>query len=140
MQGRCCSLVAEKKPRRGRPMKAKLMMACTAMAAVLLSPAFAADGVPLLAGKVVSPTGEALAGIPIKARRDNSPMTVAVYTDAKGEYAFPAWSELKPGSYSIAVDLPDFERVAKPVALANGKAVTIDFTLKAKPLAYEDAT
>src|SRR5207237_361868 len=122
------------------PMKAKLMMACTAMAAVLLSPAFAADGVPLLAGKVVSPTGEALAGIPIKARRDNSPMTVAVYTDAKGEYSFPAWSELKAGAYSIAVELPDFERVTRPAALADGKVTTIDFTLKAKPLAYEDAT
>src|SRR5262245_66459051 len=121
-------------------MKAKLMMACPAMA-VCLSPAgLAADGVPLLAGKVVSTTGEALAGIPIKARRDNSPMTIAVYTDAKGEYSFPAWSELKAGSYSVAVELPDFERVTRPVAPAGGKATTVDFTLKAKPLAYGDAT
>ena len=74
-------------------MKAKLLMACTAVAAVLLSPAApAADSVSLLTGKVVSTTGEALAGIPIKARRDNGPRTVAVYTDARGEYAFPAWS------------------------------------------------
>jgi streptogramin lyase len=121
-------------------MKAKLMMACTAMTAALLSPAFAADGVSLLAGKVVSSTGEALAGIPIKARRDNSPMTVAVYTDSKGEYSFPAWSELKAGAYSVAVDLPDFERVTQPVALADGKSTKADFTLKAKQLAYEDAT
>jgi len=122
-------------------MKAKLMMASVAMAAALLPPAaLAADGVPLLTGKVVSSTGEALAGIPIKARRDNSPMTVAVYTDAKGEYSFPAWSELKSGAYSVAVDLPDFERVAQPVALADGKSTKADFTLKAKPLAYEDAT
>jgi hypothetical protein len=124
-------------------MKAKLMMASTAVAlaaALLPLPALAADGVSLLTGKVVSSGGEALAGIPIKARRDNSPMTVAVYTDAKGEYAFPAWSELKPGAYSIAVELPDFERVTRPVALADGKATTVDFTLKAKPLAYEDAT
>jgi len=112
-----------------------------AAVSVLMLPAtLAADGVSLLSGKVVSSRGEALAGIPIKARHDNSPMTVAVYTDAKGEYSFPAWSELKAGSYSIAVDLPDFERITKPVALANGKATTIDFTLKAKPLAYEDAT
>jgi streptogramin lyase len=128
-------------------MKASLSIstALTALAvaagSALMSPAtLAADGVSLLSGKVVSSGGEALAGIPIKARRDNSPMTVAVYTDAKGEYAFPAWSELKPGSYSIAVDLPDFERITKPVALADSKATTIDFTLKAKPLAYEDAT
>ena len=121
-------------------MKAKLMMACTAMTAALLSPALAADGLSLLAGKVVSTTGEALAGIPIKARRDASPMTVAVYTDANGEYSFPAWSELKAGSYSVAIDLPDFERIAQPVTLADGKSAKADFTLKAKQLAYEDAT
>jgi virginiamycin B lyase len=122
-------------------MKAKLMMACTAMTAALLAPAtHAADGVSLLTGKVVSTTGEALAGIVIKARRDNSPMTVAVYTDAKGEYSFPAWSELKAGAYSVAVDLPDFERTTQPVTLADGRSTKADFTLKSKPLAYEDAT
>jgi streptogramin lyase len=102
--------------------------------------AFAADGAALLAGKVVASTGEALAGIPIKAHRDNSTVTVAVYTDAKGEYAFPAWSDLTPGSYSVGIELPDFEHTAQPVAVADGKAAKIDFTLKAKPLAYEDAT
>jgi streptogramin lyase len=100
----------------------------------------AADGVPLLAGKVVSTSGEALAGIPIKAHRDNSSITVAVYTDAKGEYSFPAWSDLTPGSYSVGVDLPDFEQAAQPIAVSTGKTVTADFKLKAKPLAYEDAT
>jgi streptogramin lyase len=102
--------------------------------------ALAADDGALLAGKVVSSTGEALAGIPIKAHRDDSTITVAVYTDAKGEYSFPAWSDLTPGSYSVGVELPDFEHAAQPVAVAPGKAATVDFTLKAKPLAYEDAT
>src|SRR2546423_678260 len=117
-----------------------------AMAAALASPGTslaqegASPGASLLAGKVVSMTGEALAGIPIKAHRDNSPITVAVYTDAKGEYSFPTWSDLTPGSYSIAVELPDFERTAKPVAVSESKPAKIDFTLKAKPLAYEDAT
>ena len=89
-----------------------------------------ADAASLLSGKVASSTGEALAGIPIKAHRDNSPITIAVYTDAKGEYSFPTWSDLTPGSYSVGVDLPDFERTAKPVAVTEGKAATIDFTLK----------
>ena len=129
-------------------MKANLYVG-TALTAVALAAAyafvspgatFAADGAALLAGKVVSTTGEALAGIPIKAHRDNSTITVAVYTDAKGEYAFPAWSDLTPGSYSVGVELPDFEHTAQPVAVAEGKAAKIDFTLKAKPLAYEDAT
>jgi streptogramin lyase len=100
----------------------------------------AAEGASLLAGKVVSSTGEALAGIPIKAHRDNSPVTVAVYTDLKGEYSFPTWSDLTPGSYSVGIELPDFERTAQPVAIAEGKPAKVDFTLKSKPLAYEDAT
>ena len=128
-------------------MKAKLYAGTAFTAVVLAAYAFmspgaplAADGPSLLAGKVVASTGEALAGIPIKAHRDNSAITVAVYTDAKGEYSFPSWSDLTPGSYSVGVELPDFEHTAQPVAVSEGKAAHIDFTLKAKPLAYEDAT
>jgi streptogramin lyase len=111
-----------------------------AYAFVLPGAALAAEGASLLAGKVVSSTGEALAGIPVKAHRDNSPIAVAVYTDLKGEYSFPAWSDLTPGSYSVGIELPDFERAAQPVAVSEGRLTKIDFTLKSKPLAYEDAT
>src|SRR5439155_3510396 len=113
-----------------------------AAAAAFVSPGatLAADAASLLAGRVVSSAGEPLAGIPVKAHRDNSPITVAVYTDAKGEYSFPTWSDLTPGSYSVAIELPDFERIAQPVAVAQGKTATVDFKLKSKPLAYEDAT
>jgi len=129
-------------------MKANLYVG-TAITAIALAAAYAlvppsatlaADDASLLAGKVVSSTGEALAGIPIKAHRDNSAITVAVYTDTKGEYSFPSWSDLTPGSYSVGVELPDFEHAAQPVAVTAGKATKIDFTLKSKPLAYEDAT
>ncbi len=125
------------------------LYAGTAITAVALAAAYAlvppsatlaADDASLLAGKVVSSTGEALAGIPIKAHRDNSSITVAVYTDTKGEYSFPSWSDLTPGSYSVGIELPDFEHAAQPVAVAAGKPAKADFTLKAKPLAYEDAT
>jgi streptogramin lyase len=117
-------------------------MTVIALAGVLTLPraTIAAEEMGLLAGKVVSSTGDALAGIPIKAHRDNSAITIAVYTDAKGEYSFPAWSDLAPGSYSLAVDLPDFERATQAVSLGAGKTSKIDFTLKSKPLAYEDAT
>jgi streptogramin lyase len=129
-------------------MKANLYVG-TAITAIALAAAYAfvppsatlaAEDASLLTGKVVSSTGEALAGIPIKAHRDNSTITVAVYTDSKGEYSFPSWSDLTPGSYSVAVELPDFEHAAQPVAVAAGRAAKIDFTLKSKPLAYEDAT
>src|SRR5580704_10596406 len=128
-------------------MKANLYAGTALTAFALAAYAFmspgaplAADGPSLLAGKVVSTTGEALAGIPIKAHRDNSAVTVAVYTDAKGEYSFPSWSDLTPGSYSVGVELPDFEHTARPVAVSEGKAAKLHFTLKPKPVAYEDAT
>ena len=46
----------------------------------------------------------------------------------------------RPAPIRSAVELPDFEHAAQPVAVAEGKAANIDFTLKSKPLAYEDAT
>src|ERR1700722_2945492 len=126
-------------------MKAKLYAGTAFTALALAAYAFMSPGAPLaadgpspLAGKVVASTGEALAGIPIKAHRDNSAVTVAVYTDAKGEYSFPAWSDLTPGSYSVGVELPDFVQMAKPVVVTDGKPAQIDFTLKSKPVAYEE--
>src|SRR3954469_17928295 len=103
-----------------------------AMACAVVTPSvtLAADGPSLLTGKVVSSTGEALAGIPIKAHRNNSPVTVAVYTDAKGEYLFPSWSDLTPGAYSVEIELPDFERTASSVSVAQDKPAKLDFTLK----------
>src|SRR5262249_55396079 len=91
-------------------------------------------------GKVVSSSGEPVAGIPVKAHRENSTITVAVYTDANGEYSFPIWSDLKPGFYSVAIERPDFERAASPITVSEGKPAKVDFTLNARPLAYEDAT
>ncbi len=100
-----------------------------------------AEPVSPLAGRVTSPDGQPLAGIPVKAQMKNSTMTVAVYSDKTGAYSFPSWSDVRPGSYTVKVDLPDFAHVNKDsVAIAAGKTAKIDFTLKAKPLAYDDAT
>jgi hypothetical protein len=127
-------------------MKANLYTG-TAFTAIVMAAAFAplnitfaADGASLLAGTVVSSTGQPLAGIPVKAHRDASTVTVAVYTDSKGEYTFPAWSAVAPGSYSVGIELPDFKHAAQPVVVSAGKTAKADFTLTAKPLAYEDAT
>ena len=100
----------------------------------------AAEDKPLLMGRVVGTDGKPLAGIPIRARRDNSSMAIAVYTDQKGDYSFPAWSDLTPGAYKVTVELPDFVHTSQPVAVAEGKQAKIDVTLTAKSLAYEDAT
>ena len=105
------------------------------------SPSQSAEQVSLLAGRITSPDGQPLAGIPVKAQMKASPMTVAVYTDKAGNYSFPSWSDVHAGSYTVKVDLPDFEHVNKDgVAIAAGKTTKVDFTLKSKPVAYDDAT
>ena len=43
----------------------------------------------LLSGKVVSSTGERLAGVPVRARRANSPIAVTVYTNGEATTPFP---------------------------------------------------
>ena len=105
------------------------------------SPSLSAEDASLLSGKVTASTGGPLAGIPVKAHLANTSITVAVYTNKDGEYSFPGWSDVKPGSYAVSIELPDFEHVNKDgVAVASGKTAHVDFTLKSKPLAYEDAT
>src|SRR6186713_460213 len=129
-------------------MKAKLYMgAAFAIGALAFAysltpgePAMAQENT-LLSGKVISSTGAPLAGIPIKAHRDNSTITVSVYSNKQGEYSFPAWSDLTPGSYSVSVELPDFQHMKKDaIKLSAGKGTKLDLSLTAKEVAFEDAT
>jgi streptogramin lyase len=96
----------------------------------------------LLSGRVASAGGgQPLAGIPVRAHRENSNIAVSVYTDSRGEYLFPSWSDLSAGSYSIGVELPDFERVKRDaVLLSAGKTARIDLTLQPRQPSIADAT
>ena len=94
----------------------------------------------LLAGKVVSSTGQPLAGVPVRAHRENGTITVNVYTNGRGEYAFPGWAEISAGRYGMAIELPDFERASQQTTLTAGKTTRVDFTLRSRPPALEDAT
>ena len=67
----------------------------------------------LLRGTVASSSGQPLAGVPVRAHRENSNIAVSVYTDGHGDYLFPGWSDVSAGSYSIGIDLPDFEPVQR---------------------------
>ena len=111
-----------------------------ALAAACLSPAvsFAAEA-PLLNGRVIASSGRALAGIPVRAHRENSNITVSVYTDSRGEYSFPVWSDVSPGSYAVAIAVPDLEHVRREaVTLSAGKTLRLDFTLQPRqPLLSE---
>src|SRR5689334_21434847 len=88
-----------------------------------LSPApISAADASLLGGRVASAGKQALAGIPVRAHRENSNITVIAYTNARGEFAFPAGSDLTPGSYAVAIELPDFEPVKRDgITIAAGK-------------------
>lgn len=122
-------------------VRSQAVLTAFGFAVVAAPAALAADAATLLRGHIVSSDGAPLAGIPVKAHLDNTNITVAVYTDKNGDYDFPSWSDVKPGSWSVGVELPDFDHVNKSsVAIASGKTARVNFTLKSKPLAYNDAT
>ncbi len=107
----------------------------------------AAAEVALLSGKVVSSTGERLAGIPVRARRTNSTVAVTVYTNGEGDYTFPEWSDLRrvqedppSTSHSISIELPDFEPARREITLAAGTTAKADFTLRPRQPSIADAT
>jgi virginiamycin B lyase len=92
----------------------------------------------LLSGRVTSTSGQALAGIPVRATRGT--ITVSVYTNTRGEYTYPDWSELKVGAYSVSVELPEFEHVTQSTVLSAGKTAKLDITLTARTPSVEDVT
>jgi len=101
----------------------------------------AAQQSSLLSGRVTSTTGVALAGIPVRAHRVNSPVTVAVYSNSRGEYSFPGWSDLTPGTHVVTIELPDFDPVKKDaVSVIAGTPTRLDLTLRPRQPSVEDAT
>ena len=100
-----------------------------------------------LSGKVVSSTGDRLAGVPVRARRTSSTIAVTVYTNGDGNYDFPGWSDLgrvhndqSSTSYSISIELPDFEPARQEITLTAGRTSTADFTLRPRQPSIADAT
>jgi Carboxypeptidase regulatory-like domain len=51
-------------------------------------------------GKVTSDREGLMEGVLVSAKRGGSTMTIAVVTDARGEYSFPT-SRLEPGQYTL---------------------------------------
>ena len=117
-----------------------LMVALAGISSSFLSSRPQAAEASLLGGTVVSSSGQRLAGIPVRAHRENSNITVNVYTNTRGDYSFPAWSDLSPGSYAVRIELPDFEPIQQGVSLATGKTTRLDFTLRSRRPSIVDAT
>ena len=95
----------------------------------------------LLYGRITSQDGNALAGIPIRARGDGKSFSVVVYSNGDGIYSFPAWSDLSAGAHTLSIELPDYEHVHQDaVALSEGSSAHADFALIAREPSIEDAT
>jgi streptogramin lyase len=90
---------------------------------IMVSGAQAAD--QLLTGAIASPTGQKLEGVTVSAKLDGSTITTTVYTDATGNYYFPA---LPAGKYNIWAQALGFETVKSSVDLSATKHQ--DLTLK----------
>jgi streptogramin lyase len=105
------------------------------------APTATAEPGSLLAGRVLSENGQAVAGVPVQAHRQGSNVTVSVYTDGSGAYSFPAWSDVTAGAYDVSIALPDFKTITRMgVALAAAKTATLDFTLQPREPDYNEAT
>jgi streptogramin lyase len=96
-----------------------------------------AQSAAALTGQVTSAEEGPMEGVVVSAKKQGSPITVSVVTDAKGQYSFPA-DRLDAGHYAIAIraagynlDGPKAADVAAGVAKADLKLV------KAKHLASQ---
>ena len=80
-----------------------------------------------LGGVVKSPKGEALEGIVVRAKRENSHIAYNVISDAQGAYRFP---KLEPGKYLVEIARADgLEPERKNTEIrANGES-RVDFAL-----------
>jgi streptogramin lyase len=74
-----------------------------------------AEASPLaLTGRVTSAPEGAMEGVLVSAKRDGSPLTITVVSDATGRYGFPA-DRLAPGHYTLTVRAIGYE-LAQPAA------------------------
>src|SRR5438067_248638 len=70
-------------------LAALLMIALASMYSHFSPSNFRAAEDSLLSGKVVASDGHPLAGVPVRAHRQNSNIAVTVYTNNSGGYFFP---------------------------------------------------
>jgi virginiamycin B lyase len=67
-----------------------------------------------LTGRVTSAREGVMEGVLVSAKRDGSPLTITVVSDASGRYGFPA-DRLAPGHYTLAIRAIGYE-LAQPAA------------------------
>ena len=83
----------------------------------------------LLTGVVKAASGKAMEGVTISARPAGKPLTVSVYTDARGTYQFPP---LEQGAYQVWAQAIGWEKSERRIAL-GGDAQRENFALASTP-------
>ena len=97
--------------------------------AFLLAALAAAPAAAQLNGTISSPDG-ALEGVVVSARKDGSPVTVSVVTDAAGRFAFPA-GRLEPGRYALRIRATGYELEGPASAeLGDGNGTSVELRLR----------
>jgi virginiamycin B lyase len=92
---------------------------------------------PALAGHVSSAAEGPMEGVLVSARKEGSPITITVVTDASGRYSFPA-ARLSAGHYSLGIRAVGYELDAQQTADVSGALTTADLKLvPAKDLAAQ---
>jgi streptogramin lyase len=71
-------------------------------------------------------SGEALEGVTVSVRRDRTPVTISVFTDAQGGYFFPP---LTAGQYRVRVQAAGFEKGEATIAVDNSGTSRQDFRI-----------
>jgi virginiamycin B lyase len=82
-----------------------------------------------LAGHVTSAQEGAMEGVLVSAKRDGSPITITVVTDATGHYGFPA-DRLAPGHYTLTIRAVGYELARRAAAdVETEQPATADLAL-----------
>src|SRR5262245_19236131 len=91
---------------------------------------------PALQGHVRSSTGTALAGVAIRATALGKNLTISIFTDRNGRYAY---KDLPEGTYGVHVAAAGFEPIKKEDVRVGAKETpNLDFTLQSRPLQYDE--
>ena len=112
-----------------KKVAASLIALCAA--GVLAVPTLVqADNMPALSGQISSHEEGAMEGVVVSARKDGSPITISVISNAKGEYHFPQ-GRLEPGSYSLNIRAVGYDLAAPAkVSIDAKKPARADLGLK----------
>ena len=81
-----------------------------------------------LSGTVTSQEEGRMEGVVVSAKREGSPITISVVTDANGEYRFPA-DRLEPGSYGIRIRAVEYELASSDSVELKEEPANLDLQL-----------